>query len=67
MSPLPHRRVSQRLGVRIGIETAGGDIFLTQVTGGMGETTPTSVPIAEPDGRQSLRLLAGGYNRASTA
>ena len=49
-------------GCGIGIGSAGGDIFLTQVTGGMGETNPTSTPIADPMVGNRYRLLAGGYN-----
>jgi hypothetical protein len=49
-------------GCGIGIGSAGGNIFLTQVTGGTGETTPTSVPIADPMVGNRYRLLAGGYN-----
>jgi hypothetical protein len=49
-------------GCGIGIGSAGGNIFLTQVTGGTGETTPTSVPIADPMVGNRYRVLAGGYN-----
>jgi hypothetical protein len=49
-------------GCGIGIGSSGGNIFLTQVTGGTGETTPTSMPIADPMVGNRYRLLAGGYN-----
>jgi hypothetical protein len=40
---------------------APGSIFLAQVTGGTGETTPPTTPIPQPTVGPRYRLLAGGF------
>jgi hypothetical protein len=49
-------------GCAVGVAGSTGQVILTQVTGGVGEATPTSVDIPAPDVGDRYRLLAGGYS-----
>jgi hypothetical protein len=49
-------------GCAVGINGATGQVILTQVTGGVGESMPTSIDIPAPDVGDRYRLLAGGYS-----
>jgi hypothetical protein len=49
-------------GCGVGINGSAGDLFLTQVTGGTGETSPSTASIGVPQVGDRFRLLAGGYS-----
>jgi hypothetical protein len=49
-------------GCGVGLNGSAGDIFLTQVTGGTGETNPSTASINVPQVGDRFRLWAGGYS-----
>jgi hypothetical protein len=60
---IPFRTSASRdgWGCGIALQSGTGDLFLTQVTGGMGEAMPTTVSITAPTVGTRYRLLGGGY------
>jgi hypothetical protein len=49
-------------GCGLGINGSTGQLFLTQVTGGVGEAMPTTASVGAPQVGGRFRLLAGAYS-----